>query len=70
MMIRESMDLFESLSLVGSVIFKAVAKDHLKSLVRSSTCLVILDFFHFTPLALIGKFFFSETRSKTRSGDL
>ena len=51
---------------------KVVAKDHLKSLVRSSTCLVILDFLHFTPLVLIGKkiFFFSETRSKTRSGDL
>ena len=65
-MIRESMDLFESLSLVGSVIFKAVAKDHLKSLVRSSTCLVILDYFHFTPLVLIGKkiFFFLKLEAR------
>ena len=30
--------------------FKGIAKDHSKSLVRSSTCLVILDYFHFTPL--------------------
>ena len=49
---------------------KGIAKDHSKSLVRSNTCLVILDYFHFTPLVLIGKIFFSETRSKTRSGDL
>ena len=46
--------------------FKAVAKDHLKSLVRSSTCLVILDFFHFTPLVLIGKkiFFFLKLEAR------
>ena len=37
---------------------KGIAKDHSKSLVRSSTCLVILDYFHFTPLVLIGKKFF------------
>ena len=49
---------------------KGIAKDHSKSLVRSSTCLVILDYFHFTPLVLIEKKKFSETRSKTRSGDL
>ena len=34
---------------------KGIAKDHSKSLVRSSTCLVILDYFYFTPLVLIGK---------------
>ena len=46
--------------------FKAVAKDHLKSLVRSSNCLVILDFFHFTPLVLIGKkiFFFLKLEAR------
>ena len=57
--------------LTGTTTLKGIAKDHSKSLVRSSTCLVILDYFHFNPLVLIGKkYFFSETRSKTRSGDL
>ena len=37
---------------------KGIAKDHSKSLVRSSTCLVILNYFHFTPLVLIGKKYF------------
>ena len=32
-----------------------IAKDHNLCLVQSSTCLVILDYFHFTPLVLIGK---------------
>ena len=46
--------------------FKGIAKDHSKSLVRSSTCLVILDYFHFTPLVLIGKkiFFFLKLEAR------
>ena len=47
-------------------LFKAVAKDHLKSLVRSSTCLVILDFLHFTPLVLIGKKYFFFLKLEAR----
>ena len=38
-------------------IFKWIAKDHSLCLVRSSTCLVIQAYFHFTPLVLIGIFF-------------
>ena len=44
--------------------FVGIAKDHSLCLVRSSTCLVILDYFHFTPLVLIGKFFFLKLEAR------
>ena len=49
---------------------KDIAKDHSLCLVRSSTRLVILDYFHFTPLVLIGKkyFFFLKLEARLKKG--